>query len=70
MSTTRERLPQLYRQNLDTGREPDFDFGCGDSRVPSVDAVAFIKPIARTFGVTIDWKTSHASRLCALPRGG
>ena len=54
MSTTTDRLLQLYRENLDTGREPELDLGFADSGVSSVDAVAFIKLVAGAFGVTID----------------
>ena len=69
MSTTRERLSQLYRENLDTGREPDLDLGFGDPGLSRADVVAFIKLVAGAFGVTIDRKTSHASRLYAISRG-
>ena len=54
MSSTADRLLQLYRDNLDTGREPDLDLGFSDSGVSSVDAVAFIKLVGTSFGVTID----------------
>lgn len=54
MSSTADRLLQLYRDNLDTGRDPDLDLGFSDSGVSSVDAVAFIKLVGTKFGVTID----------------
>ena len=53
MPSTADRLLELCRDNLNPGREPDLDLAFSDSGISSVDAVAFIKLVGTTFGVTI-----------------
>lgn len=54
MASTADRLLKLCQDNLDTGRAPNLDLGFADSGVSSVDAVAFVKLAATTFGVAIE----------------
>ena len=49
MTTTEDRLKQIVDENLDLGRDPDFDAQLGDSDVSSVDAVAFFKVVNEEF---------------------
>ena len=54
MASIADRLMELYRDNLDVDHAPDLDREMADSGVSSVDAVAFVKLVATTFGVTIE----------------
>ena len=54
MASTADRLLELCRDNLDTGRELSLDLAFADSDVSSVDAIAFVKLAATTFGVAIE----------------
>ena len=53
MPATQERVRELFRENLDPDRDPDFDVGLGDSGVSSVDAVNFVKKVAEAFDVDL-----------------
>lgn len=53
MASVEDRLFNLARDNLDLGRDPDWDMKLSDSDVSSVDAVAFIKLVNSEFGVNI-----------------
>ena len=53
MSAARDRVRALFREHLDSERDPDFEVGLGDSGVSSVDAVAFVKKVGEAFDVEI-----------------
>ena len=44
---------ELAQENLDLGRDPDWDLTFGESDVSSMDAVAFIKLLDKEFGIEI-----------------
>ncbi len=49
MSGTEDRLRTLITENLDLGRDPDFDRSFSDIGVSSVDAIAFFKLVNQEF---------------------
>ena len=49
MSSTEERIKNIVNDNLDIGREPNFDSKLGDSGVSSVDCIAFYKLVNQEF---------------------
>lgn len=51
MSGTEDRLRTLITENLDLGRDPDFDQSFSDIGVSSVDAIAFFKLVNQEFGL-------------------
>ena len=53
MSSTDERISELYVKHLAPQGEPNFDAGLDDTGVSSVDAVAFIEKVGEAFNVTI-----------------
>ena len=53
MATVQDRTFELARENLDLGRDPDWDLTFGESDVSSMDAVAFIKLLDKEFGIEI-----------------
>ncbi|MCY3811354.1 MAG: acyl carrier protein [Gammaproteobacteria bacterium] len=53
MATVEERIFELAQENLDLGRDPDWDLTFGESDVSSMDAVAFIKLLDKEFGIEI-----------------
>jgi len=53
MATVEERIFELAQENLDLGRDPDWDLTFGESDVSSMDAVAFIKLLDQEFGIEI-----------------
>ncbi|MCY4014399.1 MAG: acyl carrier protein [Gammaproteobacteria bacterium] len=53
MATVEERIFALAQENLDLGRDPDWDLTFGESDVSSMDAVAFIKLLDQEFGIEI-----------------
>lgn len=54
MSNTEARLLALINENLDLGRDPDFDLPFGQSAgVSSMDCVAFVKLVSKEFGLEI-----------------
>lgn len=57
MASVEERILELAMENLDLGRDPDWDLPFGDSDVSSMDAVAFIKLLDKEFGIEIPPET-------------
>ena len=53
MASTKERIRQLIRDNLDLGHEVDFESSLADADVSSIDAVAFAKLVGEEFGTEI-----------------
>ena len=53
MASVEERIFELAQQNLDLGRDPDWDRAFGESDVSSMDVVAFVKLLGPEFGITI-----------------
>ena len=53
MASVEERIFELAQENLDLGRDPDWDLTFGESDVSSMDAVAFIKLLDQEFGIEI-----------------
>ena len=53
MTPTEERLVQLADEHLDLGRPPDLDRTLADSGIPSVDALSFLRAVAREFNLLI-----------------
>ena len=53
MASVEERIFELARENLDLGRDPDWDLTFGESDVSSMDAVAFVKLLDQEFGIEI-----------------
>ena len=51
MASTKDRIRQIIADNLDVGREPDFDAKLVDSGVSSVDCIAFFKIVNDEFGL-------------------
>ena len=51
MSTTEDRIRAIISDNLDVGREPNFDAILTDSGVSSVDCIAFFKIVNEDFGL-------------------
>ena len=47
------RLFALAQENLELGRDPDWDLKLSESDISSMDAVAFIKAVGEDFSVTI-----------------
>ena len=47
------RLFALAQENLELGRDPDWDLKLSESDISSMDAVAFIKLVNHEFGVDI-----------------
>lgn len=53
MTATEERLVRLADEHLDLGRSPDLDRTLADSGVSSVDALSFLRAVAREFNLLI-----------------
>ena len=53
MASVEERIFKLAQENLDLGRDPDWDVTFGDSDVSSMDVVAFIQLLDSDFGIEI-----------------
>ena len=53
MSDVETRLFSLAQENLDLGRDQDWDLKFSESDLSSMDAVAFIKLVNHEFGVEI-----------------
>ena len=53
MSDVETRLFGLAQENLDLGRDPDWDLKLSESDLSSMDAVAFIKLVNHEFGIDI-----------------
>ena len=53
MASVEERIFELARENLDLGRDPDWDLTFGESDVSSMDVVAFVKLLDPEFGIEI-----------------
>lgn len=53
MAAVEDRIFDLAQENLDLGRDPDWDLTFGESDVSSMDAVAFIKLLDQEFGIEI-----------------
>ena len=54
MSNTEARLLALINENLDLGRDPDFDQPFGQATgVSSMDCVAFVKLVSKEFGLEV-----------------
>ncbi len=51
MSSTEDRISKIIADNLDIGREPDFEANLIDSGVSSVDCIAFFKIVNEEFGL-------------------
>ncbi|MCY4607719.1 MAG: phosphopantetheine-binding protein [bacterium] len=51
MATTADRIRQIIADNLDVGRDPDFDAKLVDSGVSSVDCIAFFKIVNDEFSL-------------------
>lgn len=51
MASTEDRIRQIIADNLDVGREPNFDAKLVDSGVSSVDCIAFFKIVNDEFGL-------------------
>ena len=51
MSSTEERIRRIIENNLDVGREADFDAKLADSGVSSVDCIAFFKLVNEEFSL-------------------
>jgi len=47
------RLFALAQENLELGRDPDWDLKLSESDISSMDAVAFIKLVNHEFGIDI-----------------
>ena len=47
------RLFALAQENLELGRDPDWDLKLSESDISSMDAVAFIKLVYHEFGIEI-----------------
>lgn len=53
MSAFETRFFALAQENLDLGRDPDWDLKISESDISSMDAVAFIKLVGHEFGIEI-----------------
>ena len=53
MASIEERLFALAQDNLDLGREPDWDRPLGEGDVSSMDVVAFVQLLNPEFGIEI-----------------
>ena len=53
MSPFETRFFALAQENLDLGRDPDWDLKISESDISSMDAVAFIKLVSHEFGIEI-----------------
>lgn len=53
MSPFETRFFALAQENLDLGRDPDWDLKISESDISSMDAVAFIKLVGHEFGIEI-----------------
>ncbi len=53
MASVEDRIFELAQQNLDLGRDPNWDLPFGDSDVSSMDVVAFVKLLDPEFGIQI-----------------
>ena len=53
MPSTEDRVRTIVQENLDLGRELNFDAKFSETGVSSVDAVAFVKLINKEFNLTI-----------------
>ena len=51
MASTEERIRTIIADNLDLGRDPDFNAKLTDSGVSSVDCVAFFKLVNDEFNL-------------------
>lgn len=51
MSSTEDRIRAIVNDNLDLGREPNFDTKLADSGVSSVDCIAFYRLVNEKFGL-------------------
>ena len=51
MSSTEDRIRKLIEDNLDVGREPNFDARLAESGVSSVDCIAFFKLVNEEFNL-------------------
>ena len=51
MSSTEDRIRKIINENLDVGREPNFDSHLADSGVSSVDCISFFKIVNEQFGL-------------------
>ncbi len=51
MSSTKDRISGIIKDNLDVGREPDFNARLVDSGVSSVDCIAFFKIVNDEFNL-------------------
>ena len=51
MSSTEDRIRKIINENLDVGREPNFDSNLVDSGVSSVDCISFFKIVNEQFGL-------------------
>lgn len=51
MSSTEDRIRKIVDDNLDVGREPNFDAKLVESGVSSVDCIAFFKLVNEEFGL-------------------
>ena len=49
MSSTEDRIRKIIDDNLDIGREPNFDANLTESGVSSVDCIAFFKIVNEEF---------------------
>ena len=53
MSSIQDRIFKLAQENLELGRDPDWDMKLADSDVSSMDAVAFIKLLGHEFNIEV-----------------
>lgn len=51
MSSTEDRIRSIVNDNLDVGREPNFDAKLVESGVSSVDCIAFFKLVNEEFNL-------------------
>ena len=51
MSSTEDRISKIIEDNLDVGRQPNFDAILVDSGVSSVDCIAFFKIVNEEFSL-------------------
>ena len=51
MSSTEDRIRKIIEDNLDVGREPDFDANLAESGVSSVDCISFYKLVNEEFNL-------------------
>ena len=53
MASTEQRVAALARELLNPDRAPDFDLDFSDAEIPSMDAIAFAKALAKEFDCEI-----------------